>query len=71
MFLLTHGPKRGHRLCRAGQRLTGLHVPDHLQNMGPGTLAAKPASYRMLCDLALIPVSDSALTLYSAELLDA
>ena len=33
---------------------------------GPGTLAAKPALYRMLCDLALIPVSDSALALYSA-----
>ena len=64
-------PRRGHRLCQAGQRLTGLRVPDLMQHMGPGTLAAKPASYRMLCDLAPIPVIDSTRAFNSAELLEA
>jgi hypothetical protein len=40
-------------LCFYSTRLHPLHL------RGPGTLAAKPASYRMLCDLAPIPVIDS------------
>ena len=60
-------PKKGTSPLQGGAASHGsTRARSHAKSMGPGTLAAKPASYRTLCDLAPIPVIDKTRALYSA-----